>query len=248
MFPAAASNDRDPNSVDHHRLTKPFAPPPKALAFSSFLFDTDWMGREVYGGKAGEDAYAAGVRAGEDALGDCKLYTRDWVRNDVGYHQSGGAPAAVEPRRRRTPKISFQNHFSPKISNSRFVASSLRLCSGMGLPVGKHYVPDKPLPMNDELVWDNDTPFPEPCIDRIADTVGKALESSPQPQQQIVTDPSSSGNAGSSWDDFSDTDIFSDEEIEKNISDSENDDTLRTLMKMGYKQEEALIAIERLAP
>uniref|UniRef100_A0A151SKR1 NADH dehydrogenase [ubiquinone] 1 beta subcomplex subunit 8, mitochondrial n=1 Tax=Cajanus cajan TaxID=3821 RepID=A0A151SKR1_CAJCA len=55
----------------------------------------------------------------------------------------------------------------------RSVASSLRLRSGMGLPVGKHYVPDKPLPMNDELVWDNGTPFPEPCIDRIADTVGK---------------------------------------------------------------------------
>ncbi|KAL2327651.1 hypothetical protein Fmac_021078 [Flemingia macrophylla] len=35
-------------------------------------------------------------------------------------------------------------------------------------------------------------------------------------------------------------------DIEKNISDSENDDTLRTLVKMGYKQEEALIAIERL--
>ncbi|KAL2336263.1 hypothetical protein Fmac_010709 [Flemingia macrophylla] len=37
------------------------------------------------------------------------------------------------------------------------------------------------------------------------------------------------------------------QDIEKNISDSENDDTLRTLVKMGYKQEEALIAIERLA-
>ncbi|KAL2344239.1 hypothetical protein Fmac_005524 [Flemingia macrophylla] len=37
-------------------------------------------------------------------------------------------------------------------------------------------------------------------------------------------------------------------DIEKNISDSENDDTLRTLVKMGYKQEEALIAIERLVP
>ncbi|KAL2335706.1 hypothetical protein Fmac_016919 [Flemingia macrophylla] len=75
-----------------------------------------------------------------------------------------------------------------------------------------------------------------------------ALESSPPPQTLIVTDPSSSGNAGSSWDDFSDTDIFSDEDMEKNISDSENDDTLRTLVKMGYKQEEALIAIERLGP
>ncbi|KAB1217031.1 NADH dehydrogenase [ubiquinone] 1 beta subcomplex subunit 8, mitochondrial [Morella rubra] len=56
---------------------------------------------------------------------------------------------------------------------SRSVASSLRLRSGMGLPVGEHLVPDKPVPVNDELVWDNGTPFPEPCIDRIADTVGK---------------------------------------------------------------------------
>ncbi|KAK7265915.1 hypothetical protein RJT34_33540 [Clitoria ternatea] len=56
---------------------------------------------------------------------------------------------------------------------ARSVASSLRLRSGMGLPVGKHNVPDKPLPVNDELVWDNGTAFPEPCIDRIADTVGK---------------------------------------------------------------------------
>ncbi|KAG6390970.1 hypothetical protein SASPL_148716 [Salvia splendens] len=56
---------------------------------------------------------------------------------------------------------------------SRSTASSLRQRSGMGLPVGKHIVPNKPLPVNDELVWDNGTPFPEPCIDRIADTVGK---------------------------------------------------------------------------
>ncbi|KAK6161511.1 hypothetical protein DH2020_004892 [Rehmannia glutinosa] len=56
---------------------------------------------------------------------------------------------------------------------SRSAAASLRQRSGMGLPVGKHIVPDKPLPVNDELVWDNGTPFPEPCIDRIADTVGK---------------------------------------------------------------------------
>ncbi|KAK1381795.1 NADH dehydrogenase [ubiquinone] 1 beta subcomplex subunit 8, mitochondrial [Heracleum sosnowskyi] len=56
---------------------------------------------------------------------------------------------------------------------SRSITSSLRLRSGMGLPVGKHLVPDKPLSMNDELTWDNGTAFPEPCIDRIADTVGK---------------------------------------------------------------------------
>ncbi|CAN6439817.1 unnamed protein product [Victoria cruziana] len=52
-------------------------------------------------------------------------------------------------------------------------ASSLHFRSGMGMPVGKHIVPDKPLPVDDELVWDNGTPFPEPCIDRIAPTVGK---------------------------------------------------------------------------
>ncbi|XP_058090539.1 NADH dehydrogenase [ubiquinone] 1 beta subcomplex subunit 8, mitochondrial isoform X3 [Magnolia sinica] len=55
----------------------------------------------------------------------------------------------------------------------RSVSSSLRLRAGMGLPVGKHIVPDKPLPVNDELIWDNGTPFPEPCIDRLAPTIGK---------------------------------------------------------------------------
>ncbi|GKA02797.1 NADH dehydrogenase [ubiquinone] 1 beta subcomplex subunit 8, mitochondrial [Tanacetum coccineum] len=29
------------------------------------------------------------------------------------------------------------------------------------------------LHVNDELVWDNGTSFPEPCIDQIADIVGK---------------------------------------------------------------------------
>ncbi|CAN6910016.1 unnamed protein product [Brassica oleracea] len=56
---------------------------------------------------------------------------------------------------------------------ARSNASSLRQRAGMGLPVGKHIVPDKPLSVNDELMWDNGTAFPEPCIDRIADTVGK---------------------------------------------------------------------------
>ncbi|KAL8141719.1 hypothetical protein V2J09_014751 [Rumex salicifolius] len=55
----------------------------------------------------------------------------------------------------------------------RSVVSSLRQRAGMGLPVGKHIVPEKPLPVNDELTWDNGTPFPEPCIDRIAPTIGK---------------------------------------------------------------------------
>lgn len=104
----------------------------------------------------------------------------------------------------------------------RSLASSLRTRSGMGLPVGKHMVPDKPvslppsiapinffsfsslllqivrggitvnhymiifffwaflsfifliqLPVHDELVWDNGTPYPEPCVDRLAPTIGK---------------------------------------------------------------------------
>ncbi|CAM8980316.1 unnamed protein product [Rhodiola kirilowii] len=56
---------------------------------------------------------------------------------------------------------------------SRSVGPSLRTRSGMGLPVGRHIVPNKPLSVNDELTWDNGTSFPEPCIDRIADNVGK---------------------------------------------------------------------------
>ncbi|KAK4777729.1 hypothetical protein SAY87_017916 [Trapa incisa] len=37
--------------------------------FPFLLFDTDWMGREVYGGEVGDDgAYAAGVRAGSMGL------------------------------------------------------------------------------------------------------------------------------------------------------------------------------------
>ncbi|KAJ3669639.1 hypothetical protein LUZ60_011589 [Juncus effusus] len=52
-------------------------------------------------------------------------------------------------------------------------AASLLTRAGMGLPVGKHIVPDKPLPTNDELVWDNGTPFPEPCVDRLAPHIGK---------------------------------------------------------------------------
>ncbi|KAG0475972.1 hypothetical protein HPP92_012399 [Vanilla planifolia] len=55
----------------------------------------------------------------------------------------------------------------------RCAASSLPARSGMGLPVGKPLVPDKPLPIQDELIWDNGTPFPEPCIDRIAPHIGK---------------------------------------------------------------------------
>ena len=35
------------------------------------------------------------------------------------------------------------------------------------------FIRDFQLHVNDELVWDNGTAFPEPCIDRIADTVGK---------------------------------------------------------------------------
>ncbi|KAK7315459.1 hypothetical protein VNO77_34006 [Canavalia gladiata] len=36
--------------------------------FPYFLFDTDWMGREVYGGNVGDEAYASGVRAGSLGL------------------------------------------------------------------------------------------------------------------------------------------------------------------------------------
>ncbi|KAK1300702.1 hypothetical protein QJS10_CPB13g01568 [Acorus calamus] len=56
---------------------------------------------------------------------------------------------------------------------SRSVTSTLRHRSGMGLPVGKHNVPEKPLPIHTELIWDNGTAFPEPCVDRLAPMIGK---------------------------------------------------------------------------
>ncbi|XP_004489254.1 DNA (cytosine-5)-methyltransferase DRM2 [Cicer arietinum] len=73
-----------------------------------------------------------------------------------------------------------------------------------------------------------------------------ALESSPQQQQQVEPDPCSSENAGSSWDDLSSDDSFSDEEMPKSVS--RNGDPLHTLVKMGYKEEEAVMAVERLGP
>ncbi|PQQ07671.1 NADH dehydrogenase [Prunus yedoensis var. nudiflora] len=45
--------------------------------------------------------------------------------------------------------------------------------AGMGLPVGKHIVPNRPLQVNDELIWTTARRFPNPVFDRIADTVGK---------------------------------------------------------------------------
>ena len=46
----------------------------------------------------------------------------------------------------------------------------------------------------------------------------QVLESSPQPQQQIEPDPSSSECAVSSWEDFSDSDSLSDDEVVYAIS------------------------------
>ncbi|XP_078155735.1 NADH dehydrogenase ubiquinone 1 beta subcomplex subunit [Carex rostrata] len=56
---------------------------------------------------------------------------------------------------------------------ARSAAASFRARSGMGLPVGKHIVPNEPLVKHDELLWDNGTPFIEPCIDRLAPHIGK---------------------------------------------------------------------------
>ncbi|KAK7266066.1 hypothetical protein RIF29_18706 [Crotalaria pallida] len=73
-----------------------------------------------------------------------------------------------------------------------------------------------------------------------------ALESSPQPQVKIEPDPCLSDCAVSSWDDLSDSDDSSSdfEEITKSVS--VHDGKVKSLVKMGYKEEEALIAIERL--
>ncbi|KAL5547287.1 hypothetical protein UlMin_006974 [Ulmus minor] len=56
---------------------------------------------------------------------------------------------------------------------SHSIASFLHLQARMGLPTGKHLVANKSLPVNNELIWDNGTPFLEPCIDCITDTIGR---------------------------------------------------------------------------
>ncbi|KAH9314714.1 hypothetical protein KI387_023341, partial [Taxus chinensis] len=50
---------------------------------------------------------------------------------------------------------------------------SLRTRSGMGLPVGTLPPPDKPLPVQDELIWDDGSAYPEPVLDRVGPMVGK---------------------------------------------------------------------------
>lgn len=56
---------------------------------------------------------------------------------------------------------------------ARSAASALRHRAGMALPVGSHIVPDRPLPVNEKLVWENGTLFPEPCVDCLAPHIGK---------------------------------------------------------------------------
>uniref|UniRef100_A0A0E0MAG7 NADH dehydrogenase [ubiquinone] 1 beta subcomplex subunit 8, mitochondrial n=1 Tax=Oryza punctata TaxID=4537 RepID=A0A0E0MAG7_ORYPU len=92
------------------------------------------------------------------------------------------APAHADPKpRARAREVEMAGRLTAAGSRvlgghgaaARAAASALRHRAGMGLPVGRHIVPDKPLPTNDELVWDNGTPFPEPCIDRLAPHIGK---------------------------------------------------------------------------
>ncbi|KAE9612703.1 hypothetical protein Lal_00005854 [Lupinus albus] len=72
------------------------------------------------------------------------------------------------------------------------------------------------------------------------------LKSAPQPPVKIEPDPCSSDCAVSSWGDLSDSDDTSSDYEETTKSVSVNDGKLLALVKMGYKEEEALIAIERL--
>ncbi|OIW12390.1 hypothetical protein TanjilG_04139 [Lupinus angustifolius] len=72
------------------------------------------------------------------------------------------------------------------------------------------------------------------------------LKSAPQPPVKIEPDPCSSDCAISSWGDLSDSDDTSSDYEETTKSVSVNDGKLLSLVKMGYKEEEALIAIERL--
>ncbi|MED6164126.1 DNA (cytosine-5-)-methyltransferase [Stylosanthes scabra] len=70
------------------------------------------------------------------------------------------------------------------------------------------------------------------------------LESSPQPQVKIEPDLSSSEGGVSSWENSDSDSLYDEEEITKSFHG--NDNIVLTLVKMGYKQNEALVAIERL--
>lgn len=55
----------------------------------------------------------------------------------------------------------------------RSQVSALRLRGGAGLPVGTAPAPTAPLDENEELTWDDGSPFPELCLDEVAPMVGK---------------------------------------------------------------------------
>ncbi|KAL3515965.1 hypothetical protein ACH5RR_022867 [Cinchona calisaya] len=77
-------------------------------------------------------------------------------------------PASLEEAIQYVKMVGRLSHLASRIMGrngvaARSVGSSPLLCDSMGLPVGKHIIPNKPLSVNDELVWDNNgTPFPEP--------------------------------------------------------------------------------------
>ncbi|CAM6095821.1 unnamed protein product [Calypogeia fissa] len=53
------------------------------------------------------------------------------------------------------------------------VSAALRLRGGSGLPVGFAPPPSEALPEDAELIWDDGSPNPEPCLDDVAPMVGK---------------------------------------------------------------------------
>uniref|UniRef100_A0A2P2KN91 DNA (cytosine-5-)-methyltransferase n=2 Tax=Rhizophora mucronata TaxID=61149 RepID=A0A2P2KN91_RHIMU len=73
-----------------------------------------------------------------------------------------------------------------------------------------------------------------------------AIEEPPQKQANADSDNFSSECEGSFLDDFSDTDSFESEDI--TIFGSGGDDSLRSLIRMGYSPEDASIAIQRCGP
>ncbi|KAK7316454.1 hypothetical protein VNO77_35499 [Canavalia gladiata] len=142
----------------------------------------------------------------------------------------------------------FQSSPSLSIPNGGAVTGSGEASSSAGSPNSKvldHFVGmGFPREMVSKVIQEYGEENEDKLLEELLSY--SVLQSSPQPQQPNEPDPCSSEYAGSSWDNSSNTDTFSDEEIAKTIS--ENDSTLRTLVKMGFKQEEAVTATERLGP
>ncbi|KAG6415583.1 hypothetical protein SASPL_122996 [Salvia splendens] len=107
---------------------------------------------------------------GNDLIEWLKFLSKKYLRNLRGFRDR---PAPVEPS--EGDEQAFLSGF--EVYRDLLLRRRLRTPMEFGafLSRSPRNLLEMQLPVNDELVWHNGTPFPEPCIDRIADAVGKIV-------------------------------------------------------------------------